>query len=276
MTGQTSLLPLSRDGLAAYLEDQIVHGFWQPGAKLPSERQFAEQFGVSRSVVREVLRSLIERHLVDVLPGRGAYVRDARASDAAGRLDAMLRRSHPTPRDLVEARTMLECAAAGLAAERAADVDLNTLGEALSRFDGAPGVVEQARYDLAFHLAVAHAAHNSVIETMFGAISGLAAEMMLRSLGDPAVARASVPYHRAIHLAIEARDPEGARAAMANHLAVAAKFYGDDFDRGIGGAARRELGRLLAPGVTVDDLLGTPVGGEFQDRDGGDDGRDQA
>lgn len=257
MTGQTRPAPafMTRESLAAFLEEQILQGALAVGAKLPSERQLADRYGVSRPIVREALRTLAERDLVEVRPGRGSYVRDARGGVTVGRLDALYRRTQATPRDLVEARTMLECTAAALAAERATEADRRVIETTLTEFDRARGVIEQTRYDMAFHLAVARAAANPVIETMFASIASLTVELMLRSLSDPTVRRISAPYHRQVADAIQARDPEGARTAMAEHLAVASRLYGEDYDRSIESVARRELERLLAPGVTLDDLL---------------------
>lgn len=268
MTGQTSFVAaaMSRDALATHLEMRIVEGELPAGAKLPSERQLAGQYGVSRPIVREALRSLVERNLVEIHPARGTFVRQARATDAAGHLDALYRRSQATARDLVEARTMLECSAVELAAYRAGTGDLDAIERALIEFDRSATIVEQARYDMAFHLAIARAAGNPVIEAMFGSITALTVELMLRSLSDPDVARVSIPYHRAIFDGIRDRDPARARTAMAHHLAVASSHYGDDYDRSIESVARRELQRLLAPGLTLDDLLAA-VGAEGRDDD---------
>jgi GntR family transcriptional repressor for pyruvate dehydrogenase complex len=261
MTGKTSLWAPSRVELLARLEEEILTGRVEAGCKLPSERELADRFGISRPVVREALRGLVERNLIEVLPGRGAFVRAARATDAAAGMDALLRRRQPTPRDLVEARTMLEATTASLAATRATAADRAGLADALDRFDHATGVLEQARYDLAFHVAVARAAHNPVVETMFGAITGLTIELMLRSLADPEVTRVSVPYHREILAAIQERDPDRARTAMIDHLEVASSTYGEDFDRSLESVARRELARLLDPGVTLEALLATVPNG---------------
>ena len=323
MTGQTTYASahMSRGELAADLEARICSGELLAGTRLPSERQLAERYGVSRPIVREALRTLVERGLVEVLPARGSFVRGARPTDAAGVLDAHYRRSQATPRDLVEARTMLECTAAALAAERATADDLEQIDAALARFDRAGSVVERARYDLVFHLAVARAAHNPVIETMFGSITGLTVDLMLRSLSDRAVTDASVPYHAEIRDAIGARDPERARydlvfhlavaraahnpvietmfgsitgltvelmlrslsdravtdasvpyhteirdaigarnpqrarQAMMQHLTVATRFYGEDYETSLESLAQRHLARLLEPGSTLDRLL---------------------
>ena len=255
MTGQTNSTIATRAGLAAALEAAILGGRLAPGAKLPSEREMAERHRVSRPAVREAIRGLVERDLIEVVPGRGAFVRHARTSDAAGRMDALLRRRQPTPRHLVEARLMLEGTAAALAAERAGAADLAAIAAALDAFDAAAGLLDQVRHDLAFHLAVARAAHNPVVETMFGAVAGLTAELMLRSLADPLTTPDSLPYHRAVFDAIRGNDPALARAAMTDHLKVAARTYGADFDRSLDSVARREVARLLDPGMDLDALL---------------------
>lgn len=266
MTGQTTAFPPTRAVLSAQWEAEILSGRVGAGERLPSERELAVRHGVSRPVVREALRTLIERHLVEVIPGRGAFVRGVRATDVAPGMDALLRRRQPTPRDLVEARTMLECTAAEIAATRVQESDLAAMEDALARLDGAADVIERARYDLAFHLAIARAAHNPVIDTMFGAISGLTIELMLRSLADPIVAPTSLPYHAAIVDTIKSHDGRAAREAMANHLAVASRTYGDDLDRSLESVARRELARLLDPGATLEDLLATVPDGRSDDR----------
>jgi GntR family transcriptional repressor for pyruvate dehydrogenase complex len=150
---------------------------------------------------------------------------------------------------------MLESTAAGLAAERATEDDLERIDAALTRFDRATTIVERARYDLVFHLAIAQAAHNPVIETMFGSITSLTVDLMLRSLSDRAVTDASVPLHAEIARAIRARNPERARQAMFEHLTVASRFYGEDYEESLESMAQRHLSRLLEPGSTLDALM---------------------
>ncbi|MCV4607338.1 FCD domain-containing protein, partial [Escherichia coli] len=91
---------------------------------------------------------------------------------------------------------------------------------------------------------VARAAHNPVIETMFASIGGLTAELMLRSLTDPLTTPDSLPLHRVVLDAIRGRDGAAARRAMTDHLRVASRTYGDDFDRSLESVAHRELARL--------------------------------
>jgi DNA-binding FadR family transcriptional regulator len=256
-SGKTSMTtaPVSRDAVANYFEGQIVSGVLTPGTRLPSERQLAEQLGVSRPIVREGLRALVERNLVEVRPGRGAFVRGHRPADAASRLDTLYRLAHATPRDLVEARTMLERTAVALAAVRVTTEELAAIKMAMNACAQTSSILEQARYDLAFHLGIARAAGNPVVEVMFGSISTLTLELMVRSLSDTAVTTASLPYHVQIYEALEAHDADAAQHAMTEHLAVAQRLYGADFDQTIQSLTQRELARLFAPGVTLEELL---------------------
>jgi GntR family transcriptional repressor for pyruvate dehydrogenase complex len=246
--------PVTKEAFVQRLEAELLSGRLEAGTKLPSERRLAEDFGVSRPMVREAMRSLVERGLIEVMPGRGAFARQVRSRDAARPLDGLYRRQNPTARDLVEARMMLEQETASLAAARASADDVAALERALDEFDQARDVIARARADIAFHGAVARAAHNPVIETMFGSITVLTFELMLRSLGDPTVSREGVPYHHEIFAAIRARDPRRACEAMLGHLGIAIRLYGNDLDRSLDLVARRELERLLGPATTLEDI----------------------
>jgi GntR family transcriptional repressor for pyruvate dehydrogenase complex len=266
LTGKTSTATVapSRDALASRLEEEFVGANFPPGTKLPSERQLAARFRVSRPVVREALRSLVERGLIEIAPGRGAFVRRARTSDAARPLDVLYRRQNATPRDLVEARLMLEREAAGLAAQRAEPHELEAMERALERFDRTDDLVERARCDLAFHALIARMSHNPVIETMFSSIASLTFELVLRSLGDPTVSREGLPYHREIFEAIRNRDLDRAREAIEGHLLIARRLYGDDLDRSLNLVARRQLERVFGRSVSLEAIvaeLGLPEDG---------------
>ena len=265
MTGKTTRRVANRDSLVSYLEEQIVSGRFAEGSKLPSERTIAEEYGLSRPAVREALRDLAGRGLIETVPGRGAYVRRPRAGDLAGPLEAFYRRQQITPRHLVEARKMIECEAASLAASRSGRKDLEAMELALARFDHSTDLVNRTRYDIAFHMSIVRAAHNPVIETMYGSIRGLVAQLMLRSLGDLTVSRAGVPYHREIYEAVRDGDGERARSSMSGHLVIAERLYGDDLDRSLRGVFQRVLERLLGPGVTLDDLLEVAVEADGDD-----------
>lgn len=238
-----------------------MSGQLPPDTRLPSERQLALELGVSRPVVREALRALIERRLIVVEPSRGAFVRRDTAARRYQPLDVEYRRRGTTARNLSEARQMLESEAAALAARRADEDDLATLRTAVDRLESSPTPLDRVRNDLAFHAAMAAASHNPVIETMFASIQGLTVELMVRSAGDAEVVRRSAPFHRQIFEAVAARDPEAARAAMQAHLGIAASTYGADYDQSLDTTAARAL-RLIGSGAGLEEFLGSLLPGE--------------
>jgi len=243
----TSLPGRGRDVVAADLEAQIISGGLAPGDRLPSERQLAEQHHVSRPIVREALRILSERGLVEIAPGRGAFVQHQSTLSGTRQFDAVYRRSHPTARVLSEARLMLESETAFLAAQRAELADVQDLRRRLLAIEAGGAPEETVRNDLSFHLRIAQAAHNRIIEAMLASLAPLSAELMVRSLGAPDVYRESASHHRSVFDAIAAREPEAARNAMREHLSVASMTYGHDYDDDLDVMARRALRRLGVP-----------------------------
>ena len=208
----------------------VASGVLEPGDRLPRETDLARQFGVSRGVAREALRGLEERKLIAVKHGRGAIVRPEREWDVFSPevLSALLFSPHGPA--LVEAylecRRLLEIEAAGLAAERATDADLQALSEALERMiataDRAPlnAAAEDLYHeaDVAFHHAVIAATGNRPLSRMMMPVERALAAVR-RPLARPGLrAERSLPEHRAILTAIASRDAGSARGAMRAHL----------------------------------------------------------
>ena len=252
----TSRTQLTRSDIAAQLEAEVLAGELEPGTKLPSERELAQRLGVSRPLVREALRSLVERGLVEVSPGRGAFVRAASTADAARPLGSHYRRQNVTVNHLIEVRTMIEPHAARLAATRASEAEIEALREAVEQNDAAEFVLERARWDITIHRLVARMAHNPVVEATFESIATLVFELMLRSLSDPAVVAASAPYHRGVYEAIRDRNPEAAYDAMLAHHESGRLVYDTDLHSSLDVVAERELARLLGPSASLEQVVG--------------------
>lgn len=240
----------SRSQVSSQLESEILSGNLAVGTKLPSERELAVRLGVSRPLVREALRSLVEHGLIEISPGRGAFVRDPSAAEAARPLDSHYRRQRITPDNLIEARMIIEPAAARLAALRATPAEVEALREAVERVEEAQGILDRVRCDVALHALVARMSHNPVIETTFESITTLVFELALRTATDTKVVVASAPYHRAVYEAIRDGDPDKAFEAMRAHHESGGKLYGEDFNASLDRVARRELERLLGRPVT--------------------------
>nr|WP_272954535.1 FadR/GntR family transcriptional regulator [Kribbella sandramycini] len=238
------------ESIARRLQNDIRSGALPVGAKLPSERELAAQFGASRNVLREVLRRLEAQHLIEVAPGRGSFVIDQSAADARS-YDALYRAARPTVRQLIEARIPLEVELAGLAAERATDAQLAELRAINDAMIAATDPIIKARADLEFHDKIAQAAANPVLWTMLSSISGMMFEMMLRSNSDPSIARPGVPHHPEILTALETRDAPQARHHMREHLSLALRTYGPDLDLPLDLMAARHIETLLHPNPTT-------------------------
>lgn len=242
--GRPAVRGLLTERIARQLEGDIRKGTLAVGAKLPSERELAQQFGASRNVVREVLRRLEAQDLIVVEPGRGSFVSE-RSADSVRGYDAVYRAGRPTVRQLIEARMPIEVEIAGLAAERADDAALAAIELAHVRVLDAPDVVAKARADLDFHDAIAAACGNPVLRVMLSSIGGMMFEMMLRSNSDPAIGEPGVPHHAEILDALQRHDVDLARSRMHEHLALGLRTYGADLDERLDVMATRHLDALL-------------------------------
>ncbi|WP_061016435.1 FadR/GntR family transcriptional regulator [Microbacterium sp. CCH5-D1] len=213
------------------LTESLTGGDYEPGTRLPSERVLAERYSVSRPVVREVMQRLRERGVIYVAQGSGAYLREMSALDWARPLDAAGRHRSATFRQLLEALSMIMRQAAELAADRATEVNLERIGSALSSLDRAGNLIDKSRSDIAYLALIAKAAHNPVIEMMFGAIAPLLYEASFISFHDARIFAAMTPFHREMLDALTARDGAKAASIFAKYIAIEMDMYGDTLDR---------------------------------------------
>jgi len=245
----------SRDDLATLLGGKILAGEFQPGTLLPSERLLAGEYRLSRSMVREALRVLDERRLIDVVPGRGSFVRTATVDDAVDRMIDIFDHRGVTPRNLIEARAMIETTAAGLAAKRASRHELAGIAAACASCQQAESVLDRVQWDLAFHLAIVQAAENPLVQTMFRALQPYIVELLFRSLTDDEVTSKGLAFHQRIADAIEAGQDRVAASEMRSHLTLGLTLFGSDIDRNLNLVAQDALKRLASNKVTIEDVL---------------------
>jgi len=202
------------------IEESIVSGGLKPGDQLPAERELALRFGVSRTAVREAVKALHEKGLVEAYSGRGTFVTDGTTQAVRQSLDLMVKIGQPDGfAHLAEVRAILEPEIAALAAVRVQDPELVTMREAVALMDRAlhdPDAYIEA--DLDFHLALAEGAGNPLILSLLDSIVGLLREQRLRILQVPGGAEQGQVHHKRILGAIEHHDPDKAREAMRAHL----------------------------------------------------------
>jgi GntR family transcriptional repressor for pyruvate dehydrogenase complex len=218
---------LSRDLLYEQVADQVqqmvVDEALHPGDRLPSERKLAEQIRVSRSVIREAMKVLKVRGLIEARPGSGTYIREPQVADVSAPVGLMLSMRQVPGRfsNLLEVRRTLEVAVSGLAARRATDEDIARMEAAIVEAATHTDDVEQfTRADLAFHAALAEATHNELYSVLLAPIAGLSFEFRMSTYHHDAQAAIDgvLFAHRQILDQVKAQDPEGARQAMRAHL----------------------------------------------------------
>jgi GntR family transcriptional repressor for pyruvate dehydrogenase complex len=210
------------DAVMAEIQRAFVNGGWKVGEQLPPERELAKQLSVGRSSLREAMQGLQTMGLVEVRHGVGTFL----TSEPGKWLLSPLRFHGTPPRqlfgELIEARLLVEVRLAELAAERATDADIARVREAAQKRAYARRG-EYLESGLDFHLAIAAAAHHTVLASMLNAVSHLyfdVLESLDRAAQDiEAAFRARQQAgHEAILRMIEARDPRGAADAMRAHL----------------------------------------------------------
>jgi GntR family transcriptional repressor for pyruvate dehydrogenase complex len=202
------------------VEDSITKGQLKPGDQLPAERDLAQRFGVSRTAVREAVKTLREKGLVEAYSGRGTFVTNGTSQAIRQSLDLMIRiNQQEGSANLAELRLVLEPEIAGLAATRIEDQLLSTMREAVAIMERNlhdPDAYVEA--DLDFHLALAEAAGNPLILSLLDSIVGLLREQRSRIFDVDGGPERGQFHHKRILAAIETRDPEAAREAMRAHL----------------------------------------------------------
>jgi GntR family transcriptional regulator, transcriptional repressor for pyruvate dehydrogenase complex len=202
------------------IQDSIHNGGLKEGDQLPAERELAQQFGVSRTAVREAVKTLHEKGLVEAYPGRGTFVTSGSSNSFKLTLDRMMRSGPPESAvHLTEVREILEPEIAALAAQRADEEMLSAMREAISVMDVARSDAEAfIEGDLDFHLALAEAAANPLILSLIDSIVGLLREQRMRTYFVKGGPERGQYHHKRILEAVEHRDPQGAREAMRAHL----------------------------------------------------------
>jgi len=207
------------DRVADQLEALILDSQLRSGERLPTENELARQYGVSRTVIREAVRSLAAKGLVQVTQGSGTVVREMTNEQASQSISSVLKQNarRVDIEKLLEVRRMLEVEIAGLAAERRNDDDLEALAETVARMEREEerGFVEN---DIAFHASLAHATQNEFFEILLNSLADALIQVRHVALNIPGTPARALGHHRAIMQAVVQGKPTRARDAMEKHL----------------------------------------------------------
>lgn len=209
--------------IARELGRRIVAKTYAPGDLVEDENALAEKYQVSRSVIRDAVKILVGKGLLEVRRGIGTRVRPR---DSWGLLDDDVlawHQSAPVSTDffnqLLDVRRVIEPAAARWAAERADDESRQKIFEAAERMEQEKGSIEDfVMADALFHRAILRASNNEVLRSMEGVIFSALLSSIRLTNRDPRDNERSIPFHRAVAGAILDRDGDLAAARMSDHL----------------------------------------------------------
>jgi len=217
-------MPTLSDRVTQSVLDLITRAALKPGDRLPSERDLGERFGVSRTVVREALRSLAAKGVLDVRSGSGATVARVNVAQASETLRLYVQGSHGDAdgvsyEQVNDVREMIETRVARMAAAAASEDDLARLAGIHAEFCSRSDDQEAwSRLDVAFHRAIAESVHNPLFLVMLDSIEPILLEIRRRVADVPGRQHRVIEAHGLILERIQARDREGAERAMTEHL----------------------------------------------------------
>jgi GntR family transcriptional repressor for pyruvate dehydrogenase complex len=207
--------------VATQLEEAIISGTFGIGTRLPSEQTLANQFGISRNVVREAFKILQERGLLEIVSGSGAFVSQPNSETTSDALDRYIRLSGvgSSVEAIYEARRILEGENARLAAQRVSAQDLEALSECLTRMREHEGSIERwSEADLDFHLMIARATGNPFLSLLLEPLVGQLRSVIAEGYMVPGATETGLEAHSKLYDCIKAKDPDGAYKVIMDHL----------------------------------------------------------
>jgi GntR family transcriptional repressor for pyruvate dehydrogenase complex len=215
------------EDVASRMEQYILKNADRFGQRLPSEQALATNFGVSRPVIREALKILKERRLVESHNGDGSFIHKP---DAQNLIDVIRRMIHMDSIDYVHVfnmRLLLEPYACRLAAESRVGAErIAEMAETIERMEASErNVDDRIHYDLAFHAIVAQCSGNPLLAAFVQSMTGLLTPIMRDALKPPEGHRSGLDYHRRLMELIVAGDGDTAERVMRDHLTEATQNY---------------------------------------------------
>lgn len=212
---------LDKKLLGEQIEDELMNYILQEpvevGQRIPNEFELAEKFGVGRSTIREAVKALVSKGILEVKRGSGTYVVSTATSDEDPLGLSKLQDKYKLALELFDVRLMLEPDIAALAAENATREELAQLkklcDETEQMYLGGKNHIPK---DIEFHTCIAKCSKNRVVETLIPLINR--AVLTFANLTHRTLMQETIETHRAIVEAITDRDPVGARCAMMMHL----------------------------------------------------------
>jgi DNA-binding FadR family transcriptional regulator len=219
MTDTVSRTLVAGGGATAQLLLEMIEELGlQPGDRLPVERDLAVRLDVSRSTVREAIRTLSSMGVLAARQGSGTYVTDLSTARLAAPLQIAVERNATSASQLMDVRGMLEVGATELAATRATAADVKRLRKLAAAITREHGGARNLAADRAFHSAIHELSGNELLVALINPIWELAANTRERIMEGEDVLDRTLAAHERIIAALETGDPDLAGAAMRAHI----------------------------------------------------------
>ncbi len=205
--------------VAKQVRQAVLSGALAVGDKLPAERELVDQFGYSRSVVREALRLLEDSGLIELHAGRngGAVITSPNANQIASNIDMLLRLQQTGVTEVHDAQRAIEPVIVRLAIKNGMPEDFEKVRETITLIEAEPGNIELVRLQSnLFHTLLGDATHNNVIAIIAGILRKIIVDFKYE--GDESEALVIARIHRRILEAIEAKDVEAAIRRSLRHI----------------------------------------------------------
>jgi len=206
------------------ITEYFLNGALQPGEKLPTERELASRFHVSRTSVREALRKLEIKGIIDIKQGSGSFIKSSESHSIGEELSStILKTEKKLVYEMLELRQTLEVECAFLASQRATSEDLARIGKALEMMDRVKNDVELGiQADLNFHMNIVLASHNTIFSQLFQTLSEHMQDTIrvtrTERLKNVERTQETIDEHKEIYLAIAAGDAMQAKQLMEKHI----------------------------------------------------------
>lgn len=221
----------------------VAAGRFRPGQKLPSEAELAEIFGVGRSSVREALQALQLLGILEVVHGKGSFLKGKAAEVFPLSVSWAGFPQRQVALQLMEVREIVEPSAIDIAIERVTPVDIDQMRATLAAAE--ESIADPSKYiDLAvsFHGQLIDSAHNDVLSAMFRAIERLYSDVAGSIERTPELSRQYLAQHEQIFKAVAANDARQAKRLLRQHLRDVKRAYGEQIPRETGKAGENRDG----------------------------------
>lgn len=218
------LVSIKRQSVRGQIFDQIKNkitsGAWQPGTKIPSEKDLTKMLGVSRLSIREALQKLVALDLLETHQGDGTYVKEREGNIFTGGALPFLALSRPGVFEILQFRRILEAGAVELAVANASEEDIESLSSIVERMRKASGDAAYSTEDFNFHMALVALSGNVVIVNLYEAMKHIILESIINMQTSQGKKNAA-KYHGALVEDFRKRDAEAAKRHLHEHLSIA-------------------------------------------------------